>query len=287
MNIILIDKPISDADRAESNFKGDLLIYQNIPAMHELIAYADTLLCDVLDGIEPAEAQHHYLPNEFLRRTTKAQSNFRQSQIPKDLFFKALEQCGVDLNSTYYDHFPMRIVPFDKDSINDWDGARCGVIGHHRDTWGSNIHCQLNWWAPLYELEKERTIAIYPDYWLKPIENYTSIWSFEVFLKQRGKATEERLESYPSAPSPQASVDESGVVRVMLKPGDILSFASAHLHASVPNTTQSTRFSVEMRSINKNDLVNNRAAPNVDNEAGTLRSQWFRHIISKEKLRAV
>ena len=282
MNIIHCNAPVSDEDRTEINFQGDLLIYQNIPAMHELIAYADGLLRDVLDGVEPAEVQHHFSPDEFLQRTTKAQSHFSNSQTPKDLFFKALEQCGVDLESTYYDHFPMRIVPFDK----AYDGSQHGVIGHHRDSWGSNIHSQINWWAPLYELEEGRTIAVYPDYWQTPIENNTETWRFEEYLKKRGEAGMGRRASYPSAPSPQASIDELGVLKVMLDPGDILSFASAHLHASVPNTTKSTRFSVEMRSVNKQDLAHNRAAPNVDNAAKTPMYQWFKNMLSKEKLDA-
>lgn len=280
MNIIHSNSSITDEDRAETNFQGDIIIHQNISAMHELIAYSDELLRNSLNSLEPTEAQQQFSPDEFLQRTTEAQTHFRKSQTAKDLFFKALEQCGVDLNNTYYDHFPMRIVPTDK----AYDGAHCGVIGHHRDTWGSNIHSQINWWAPLYELEEDRTIALYPDYWENPIANNTDIWRFEDFLKQRADTGHERAGSYASAPSPQATVDESGIVKVMLQPGDILSFASAHLHASVPNTTQATRFSVEMRSINKKDLENNRAAPNVDNAADTLMYQWFRNILSKEKL---
>ena len=282
MNIIHCDSPVSDEQRAKHNFQGDLLIYQNIPAMRELIEYADQLLRDALDGTEPAEAQHHFAPDEFLQRTTKVQTHFRQSQTPKDYFFKALAQCGVDLSSTYYDHFPMRIVPFDK----AYYGARCSVIGHHRDSWGSNIHSQINWWAPLYELTEQRTIAIYPFYWQNPVANDTATWSFEEHIKQQKAAGIESRVSYPSAPSPQAPIDESKVVKVMLKPGEIMSFSSAHLHASVPNTTDRTRYSVETRTVNKHDLDHNRAAPNVDNAGDILRYQWFKQILSKEKLTA-
>ncbi len=280
MNIIHSKSPLSDKDRAETNFNGDLIIYQNIAAMHELIAYADQHLRAALDGIEPPEAQDHFSPDDFLKRTTEVQAHFRNSQVAKDLFFTVLEQCGVDLNGTYYDHFPMRIVPFDK----SYDGAQCGIIGHHRDSWGSNIHSQINWWAPLYELEEDRTIAVYPDYWENPIENNTATWRHADYLKMRKEAVKELEVSYPSAPSPQASVDESGVFKAILNPGDVLSFASTHLHASVPNTTKFTRYSVEMRTINKADLTENREAPNVDNAATTPMYQWFRHILTKEKL---
>ncbi len=281
MPIIHLQKPVSDIERAEHCFKGECLIYKNISAMHELIEYADKLLRESLNGIDPVDAQLHFSPEAFLQRTGNVQAHFRKSETVKELFFKVLEECGVDLNNTYYDHFPMRIVPFD----TDYDGAECGVIGHHRDSWGSNIHSQINWWAPLYALEENRTIALYPDYWDKPIANTTATWSHKDYLEKRNEADAERQGCYPSAPTLKASVDESNLLKVMLEPGDVLSFSSAHLHASVPNTTKATRYSVEMRSINKHDLESGRAAPNVDNAATTPMYQWFKHILSKEKLK--
>lgn len=280
MSIFHFNQPISDIERAERCFNGELLIFKNITAMHDLIDFCDKLLKESLGGIEAIEAQNQFQPEAFLQRTGSAQKIFRTSQEAKDLFFKVIEQCGVDLNHTYYDHFPMRIVPFDA----AYDGADCGVIGHHRDTWGSNIHSQINWWAPLYELEENRSIAVYPDYWEKPIANDTATWSHLEFLAKRKEAPPERKGTYPSAPTPQEKVDESNMLKVMLEPGDVLCFSSAHLHGSVPNTTQTPRFSVEMRTISKPDLVADRRAPNVDNAGKKQMYQWFRHIKSKEKL---
>jgi len=280
MSIFHFNRPISDIERAERCFNGELLIFKNIAAMHDLIEFSDQLLKESLGDIEAIDAQQQFQPEAFLQRTGNAQKAFRTSQEAKALFFKAIEQCGVDLNHTYYDHFPMRIVPSDK----AYDGANCGVISHHRDTWGSNIHSQINWWAPLYELEENRTIALYPDYWAKPIANDTATWSHLEFLKKRNEAPPERKGTYPSAPRPLAEVDESNMVKVMLAPGDVLCFASAHLHGSVPNTSQIPRFSVEMRTISKPDLVANRRAPNIDNAGEKHMYQWFRHIRNKEIL---
>jgi len=280
MEIIHTHKPVSDSDRAEINFRGDLLIYKNISAMHDLIVLADSILRTELDNVNPTEVQHHFSPEEFFKRTTQAQVQFRTHQNCKDLFFKALSQCGVDLRNTFYDHFPMRIVPFGK----AYDGSRNSVIGHHRDTWGANIHSQINWWAPLYELAQERTIAIYPHYWMNPVENDTATWSFEEHLAMRNQQNSEKRSCYPSAPKPQIPIDESDVVKVMLNPGDVMSFSSAHLHASVPNTTDATRYSVEMRTINTDDLAQKREAPNVDNAADKPMYQWFKNVLTKEKL---
>ncbi|WP_315982621.1 phytanoyl-CoA dioxygenase family protein [Aliamphritea spongicola] len=79
-------------------------------------------------------------------------------------------------------------------------------------------------------------------------------------------------------------MDESGVVKVVIQPGDVLAFSSAHLHASVPNTTDAIRYSVEMRTIHQSDLDAGRVAPNVDNAATVPMYRWFRHVESRQPL---
>ena len=284
MKIIQLDQPIDDPQRATHLFRGELLVFRQIPAMQQLIDRTDTLLRNRLGGLEPARAQHQLSPEDFLQLTGEAQSEFRKSLWPKALFFEALQQCGVDLAETFYDHFPLRVVPCDRNNDGSHNGAHRAAIGHHRDSWGANIHSQINWWAPIYPLETERTIAFYPDYWNKPLANNTASWRFENYLAERRKVPEERRSAYPSAPQPLEKVDESGVVKMVIAPGDILCFASAHLHASVPNSTDASRFSVEMRTIHHGDLQAGRAAPNVDNAATTPMYRWFRSIVDKRPL---
>lgn len=280
MKIIRVDSPVSDRERANIIFSGDLLIHNNINVMHDLIKHTHTLLKNALDTLHPTTAQAQLTPDFFLKKTSAAQSIFRSSEKYRLLFFNALEECGVNLGNTYFDHFPLRVVPYG----TTHGGARNSFIGHHRDTWGSNIHSQINWWAPIYELEASRTIAIYPKYWTEPLTNTTGEWTFEKHIESRQKTPSGLKAPYPSAPSPLAAVDEVGVVKVILKPGDVLSFSSAHLHGSVPNTSNRTRYSVEMRTINQEDLIVGRAAPNMDNSATELMYRWFKGITDKQLL---
>jgi hypothetical protein len=49
------------------------------------------------------------------------------------------------------------------------------------------------------------------------------------------------------------------------------------MHSTVPNTTQRTRFSIDFRTVNLDDLVNGNAAPNVDSECtGTTLRDFVR-----------
>ena len=280
MKIIQTDNAISDEDRAQIIFSGALIIHKNISDMHSLIDWTTELLQNALDGLDPTTAQAQLDPETFIKTTAAAQKTFRESEACRQLFFDALKTCGVDTSNTYYDHFPLRVVPYG----TEHGGARNSFIGHHRDTWGSNIHSQINWWAPIFELEETRTIAIYPDYWTKPLANNTAEWRFAKHMESRRNTPAGLQAPYPSAPSPQAEVDETGVVKVMLQPGDVLGFSSAHLHSSVPNTSNCTRYSVEMRTVNQFDLAAGRAAPNVDNAGAELMYQWFKRISDKQVL---
>jgi len=280
MKLSYLTQPICDRERSERLFSGELLIYRQIPAMLELIEQADARLRTALGGLEPDTAQHHLGRDEFLDRTGQVQTAFRKDPAMHALFFDVLKQCGVDISRTSYDHFPMRIVPF----ANSHDGAQRAAIGHHRDSWGSNIHCQQNWWAPLYTLEPQRSITFYPAYWHQPLANNTAQWRFSDYLASRKQSEPERAVEYPSAPGPAEPVDESEAVQIMLNPGDVLNFASAHLHASAVNTTDKTRFSVEMRTISDHDLQSERFAPNVDNLGEPPMYAWFKSITTLQPL---
>ena len=281
MQIISLDHAICDEQRANHLFAGDLLVYRQQKNMLELIEYTKSLLKDQFGDCDYTRIQCQLDQQQFLLEMGQVQSQFRRSKDARELFFKVLQECGVNTPSTFYDHFPLRVVPFS----NQHQGAHRAAIGHHRDTWGSNINCQQNWWAPIFALTAERTIAIYPDYWHKPLANTTASWSFDEFLKARNQTHTERQVDYPSAPGPSVEVDESQVLKLVIEPGDVLNFASAQLHASVPNSTDAARFSIEMRTVNQDDLANNRAAPNIDNAGTKPMYQWFKNIQTKEPLK--
>ena len=44
-------------------------------------------------------------------------------------------------------------------------------------------------------------------------------------------------------------------VRVVTPPGGTIVFSAAQLHSTVPNTTNRTRFSIDFRTVNLDDLV--------------------------------
>jgi hypothetical protein len=187
----------------------------------------------------------------------------------------ALEEVGVDPERTYWDRIHLRIVP------PAAGGGQVGTIGVHRDTWGSNVLSQTNWWLPIRPLASERTIAFYPTYWSRPIENNSASWDLDEIRERRRKGERD----VPIVPEPTEPVDTDSELRIVLEPGDLLCFSGAHLHASVPNTTSEARVSVELRTVNADDLPRDRGAPDLDGRAPLVPLEWFRSMADGRPLR--
>ena len=86
-------------------------------------------------------------------------------------------------------------------------------------------------------------------------------------------------------PEPSEPVDTSSELRIVIEPGDLLCFSGAHLHASVPNVSDRARVSVELRTVNLDDLARGRGAPKIDGHAPQVPLEWFRSMEDGSPLR--
>jgi hypothetical protein len=55
-------------------------------------------------------------------------------------------------------------------------------------------------------------------------------------------------------------------IRVINEPGGVVAFSGAQMHSTVPNTSGKTRFSIDFRTVNIEDVKNKIGAPNIDSE---------------------
>jgi hypothetical protein len=260
--IHVLSCPLGDKARSELLFAGDVLFFKDVAPLGELLEVAEELIFDLFgpDG--------HHAPE----RVEELQRRFRRDEKAKRLLASTLEYAGVDLRRAYWDRLHLRVQPSGGPPAG-WDS---GTLGCHRDTWSSNVYAQINWWTPIRPLSAERTIAIYPAYWGRPVANTSATWDLDVVRAQaRSAPSSARL---PLVPEPTEPVDRSSELRIVIEPGDLLCFSGAHVHASVPNTSAETRFSVEVRTVLLDDIVAGRAAPNLDGRAPKVPIEWFRRI---------
>lgn len=243
-------------------------MFKQVPPLLEAARSVDSLVAAAPDPPDEAAI-------DDLQREVRTDAGMNQ------LFRAALEHVGVDPARSYWDSIFLRVVP----PIEPEAERQVGRLGFHRDTWGSNVPQQTNWWTTIRPLSAERTIAFYPGYWSRPIANTSADWDLDEIraLRKSGK----RDEDIAIVPEPSEPVDTSSELRLVIDPGDLLCFSGAHLHASVPNVSDRTRVSVELRTVNLDDFTRGRGAPNLDGRAPQVPLGWFRSLADGTPLSAV
>lgn len=273
-----LSPPLDDAARGPRLFAGEILRFGGVPAAHDLAALADRRLREAFpEASHPTQAQHALDAATFLDRVTRLTAAWRTDPEVAAAFARLLAELGCDPAQTFVDDFYLRTQP----SRIGRAHRRTKPLHAHRDTWGSNLMAQVNWWLPVYPLEPGRALAVWPRHWAEPIANDSADWDWEAYKAARRRAKADGRDpdaAYPSLPCPLAMPDMAEAEILVPEVGDVLAFSAAHLHASVPNATGMTRFSLETRTLWAGDLAAGRGAPNLDGAAPRVPLEWFRRL---------
>lgn len=267
----------TDQERASAVFSGAILVYRSLPTMHDLVRCLREITLREIALSDPCSAEAVLGPKEFRHRASRVRQIVRGSAEVGKLYKTVLMEAGVDVSALFYDHFKLRFQP-----SNEATRSRYMLdLPAHRDTWGSNIHSQINWWAPVWPVTADRTIGIFPAQWNVPVSNSSGEWSHsELMQRIRGDGSTE----YPMLPQCAAPPSSTKAVPIVIQPGDIMAFSGAHLHCSMPNQSGLVRISTETRTVSAHDLFYSRAAKNVDCGASVRHLDWFRHIETGDSL---
>ncbi len=273
INTNIINKKINYLQLSTAVFTGKIIQFSS--SENTLIAAARDLCCNIFECDNPTIAHRLYPKDDFLLRAKKAQDSFN-TPFYRGLFINWLQSFGIDHKDLYWDTLGLRIAP----PISTHQGGFRSLVKVHRDTWGTGIQTQINWWAPIYPLANGRTMQFFPDYWQKPLKNTTGDWSFEEFLAHR-KQTQAtgKAATYPSVPfATETPTTPSHLVKIDCN--DLLAFSAAQLHSSVPNKTSLTRYSFEIRTIHPTQT---KGAPNCDCLSSPPLTRLFRSCINHDK----
>jgi hypothetical protein len=269
-----IAPPLDERGRSRLVFGGDLLVFKGVESLKRLASLAAAMISE--SGWSEPDLDRTDANNADLRDAiADLQSRFGKDPEIRQAAVQALEDVGVDVRKAYWDWLYFRVqTPVSGPSS-------VGTLGIHRDTWSSNVYAQTNWWTPIRPIDRERTIAFYPQYWSKALRNTSADWDLEDIRARRRSG--EEPEGVPLVPVPTED-PEGPELRIVVEPGDVLCFSGAHVHASVPNTTGETRFSLEVRTVHEIDLLEGDGAPNIDGDAPRRPLEWFKGILSGTSL---
>ena len=269
--IHLLTAGLEDRQRRALVYNGDLLVFRGVAPLRELCEHTAALARDELRTRDPVHAHTEMAADDHAAAVGRLQLRYRADAEARRLLFATFEHVGVELSRTAWDWLHVRVVAPGSDGI--------GQLGWHRDTWSSNVYAQTNWWAPIFPIAAERSLAFHPVHWRRPVGNNSAGWDLEEVRAGRRAGRPVAL-----VPKPDEPVDAAGEIRIVLDPGDLLCFSGAHLHATVPNATAMSRVSIEARTVDIDDEAAGRGAPNTDGGAPHVAHTWFRRVDDRAPL---
>jgi len=258
---------------SEAIFSGRILYFEQLEPMAAAVGETRALLRAAFDPHPPESAHEVLSPDEHEARFSEAEQTFRSNTNIKNHIYRAIGAAGACVPETFCDRLRLRASP--PRQRNAGRPFLSSSTPSHRDSWGSAILCQLNWWFPVFPLHRDRSLVIYPAHWVTGVDNNAQGWDW----RRAGKDPDT-----PRAPTAMGHIDHTDEVRIVIEPGVLAVFSAAHLHAGVMNTTPLTRFSVETRTVNLDDLKAGRGAPNVDGLGRQRAYEWFSHMTDGRSL---
>ena len=263
MPTIYLDSALNDEKRRHRLYGGDLFTFSAGDHATQLIQLARELSEEAFAPHDPQVAQESMPPERYVEILAELKPKFIHHPRAKELIAGLLSEVGCDIARTYFDVPRLRTM-----AHGEYLNAGLAYQFHaHRDTWFSAPHQQLNWWLPVYAIESENSMAFHLQYFDRPVRNSSAGYDYEEWTKTgRQQAAKQVQKETRKQPQAEERLELDPDVRVVTPPGGTLIFSAAQLHSTVPNTTSRTRFSIDFRTVNLDDLIEGVAAPNIDSE---------------------
>jgi hypothetical protein len=273
MGSVFFDPVMSDEERRQHLYRGNVFILSATPGTKALIGLARRMLEEAFAPHDPRTIHEHVSAEEVAAILGKLKPAFIHHPDCKRLLPQIMREHGVDLDKLYFD------VPRLRSAYpSHFLSAGIAYAFHpHRDTWYSAPMCQINWWIPVYPIAPDNAMGFYPRYFDEPVKNNSEIYNYyEWNTKNRATAAQHVKSDTREQPKAQQQL-EPITVRYLPPPGGIIVFAGAQLHETVPNTTNVARYSIDFRTVHYDDVIHRRGAPNVDSRStGTTMRDYLR-----------
>ena len=246
--------------------------------MRSLVAFAQGLLERAFHPHVPRIAHSHLAAERQAEIFAAAGKEFTRSPVVKALWRELFGSIGLNAERLARDRLRVRLQPPLSRERGQSRSVMRSTVPFHRDTWGTNLYAQINWWAPVYPITEERTMALYPALWDRSLRNSSASYDLQALVKLVSEKGREAITGEMAVPELLESVDPAQAVPVIIEPGSVIVFSSAHAHAGVPNSSSLSRFSLETRTVWISDIRSGHGAPNIDGAARWMAPGFFYRV---------
>jgi hypothetical protein len=298
MNAVYIDQSLTDEKRRNALYEGELFTYSPGVNTKQFCEFTRELIAEAFHGLDPETAQWKLPVEEYVEILKELKPRFIHHPKSKEFIRSILEYYGCDLHSTYFDVPRLRTSTSD----NYLTSGIAYAFHPHRDTWYSAPFQQINWWMPVFEFEQGNGLAFHPKYWATPVANSSNQFAYSEWLINGRKNSATNIsKDTREQPKPLEKIEPNPQLRLVCQPGGIILFSAAQLHSSVPNQTGKTRFSIDFRTININDVELGKGAPNIDSacqdltlgdflrasDFATLDKEWSKQAVNRNEIEKI
>lgn len=274
MTNVLSNPAFDDATRREHLYRGDVVVYGASPATLALVEFTRELVEEAFGDRDPQVAQYEMDVHDFAGLLADLKPRFIHHPRCKELLPRILGERGCDPERTYFD------VPRLRTSTSD-NYLTTGIafaFHPHRDTWYSAPMCQTNWWMPVYPVTSDNVMAFHPRYMTEGVANGSYRYDYVEWNRtSRRDAAKHVGTDTRDQPTPEEPVELDPQVRVVPEVGGMMVFSGNQLHSSVPNTSGRTRFSIDFRVVDIDDVADGGGSVNLDSRCtGTTLRDFVR-----------
>ncbi len=268
-----IDQEFSDLDRRQAIYGGDILFYSPLDSSIALCDLAWEMIVDAFSPIQPESAQFEMPVEKFVEIISKLKPAFTHHPEAKKHLRALIEEIGADPNETYFDVPKLRIVSS--------DGYLTAGMGYayksHRDTWYACPESQINWWTPIRPITERCGLAFYPAEFDREVPNNSQDFDAYQWNADGRKNAGKYINSDPR-PHPRFQGESLEAPKILVgAPASLIAFSAQHLHGTVPNDSGKTRFSIDFRTVNKQDILDHKGVKLTDNRStGTTLRDFMR-----------
>lgn len=250
-------------------YDGDVFLMPDTRASRQLVLDARAALADAL-GCRPDEVRD--VPQQIGNAELFARiGTLRKTLYLEPQFHAAVREViaayGIDPARVAFDPLRLRVIRH-----RGHENPLAAPVYHpHRDIWYSHPPALIAWWIPLDDLAPEETFVFYPERFAAPVDNDSEIFDYGDWVRDGWelKIGWQKLEAGATATYPRAAPGADGgrAVGFACETAQNLVFSGAQFHATLPQATGRTRFSLDFRIVDLDDHASGLGAPNVDNRS--------------------
>jgi hypothetical protein len=257
--IIYGDPPLSADETRRELYAGNLVVRNGLPGVAAFVEHTRGQLAELFAPHDPEHAHEHYSPEELAKILGVWKPSFIHDPRSKEIVRQIVQEAGFPAEHTYYD-VPKPRTAFPEGHLTT---GIAYAFPWHRDIWYAAPPQQINWWLPIFAVGPNNAMSFDPVNFERPVHNDSHLFDYYELNAGRATIAKQVGKEVQARPAGVGHHTDNEVI-VLPPPGSVLLFSAAHLHATIPNTSGRSRFSIDFRTVDARDVVAGQGGPVVD-----------------------